>query len=75
MARLNPLVVSVTQSADDPHLYTIVDKIKLGGVIPVPSLPYTARFTSVGDGMDSEIEAMGIFKSRSQWGAKAIGEC
>ncbi|KDQ10316.1 hypothetical protein BOTBODRAFT_58219 [Botryobasidium botryosum FD-172 SS1] len=74
MAHLNPLVVSVVQSAEDPQLYTITDKMKLGGVVPMPSFSYTARFAPVEDGVDSEVEAMGLLKSHNQWRARAIGE-
>jgi len=74
MIRLNPLVISVVQSAQDPQLYTITGKMTLGGVIPMPPFSSTARYTSLDDGVDVDVKAMGLLTARNEWRAKEIGE-
>ncbi|KDQ10317.1 hypothetical protein BOTBODRAFT_36419 [Botryobasidium botryosum FD-172 SS1] len=73
MARLNPTVISVVQSAEDPQLYTITGKSMLGGIIPIP-FSCTTRYTPVDDGVNAETEATGLLTGRNEWRAKEIGD-
>lgn len=74
LTRLNPLVITVEQCTKDPRVYVITDRLRVFGFTVGIQMTYTAKFTLMEDGVDTEIEAPGGIHLINRWRVKANGE-
>ena len=70
MIDLNPLVISRSPHPEDPHHYTIRDRMSMFG--KDMEFDYTVKFNMKDDGYDAQVKAPGPVTMKSSWSVREV---